>query len=156
MRQAQGFGTGIRARDRVVLFDLDGTLCDHAHRLPLITGLKKKNYVAYHEAMGEDKPIVGIAQLYVELKALGFSIQAATSRPERLRLRTFDWFSKNGLAQPAELHMRGEKNDAPIHEYKRAVAQKIGPKKIWLAIDDDAETCLAYAELGICTLMVAR
>lgn len=158
MKQAQGWGTSIRARDRIALFDLDGTLADHDHRLPLINPKAKarKDFEQYHEALGEDGVIVPIAQLFVELHALGFSMQVATGRPERYKARTLDWFRAQGLPQPKEIHMRGDQNNESQPEHKRHIANCLGPQKIWMAIDDEPEVCLAYAELGILALMVGR
>lgn len=75
----------------VVLFDLDGTLADNAHRQHfLATG--KKDWNSFFETQIDDTPNAPVVALYQALFASDrFEVIIVTARPERYRQLSESW-----------------------------------------------------------------
>jgi hypothetical protein len=78
-----------------IIFDLDGTLCDVSHRLPLIQG-KKRDYDAFHAACVNDVPKHNIIHLLRTLALTGsYHIIICSGRSNIVETETRDWLRKN-------------------------------------------------------------
>lgn len=81
----------------VVMFDLDGTLCDDRWRQHLILsdnvthGDLDAKWDAYHAACGQDLPI----NLHLLDGLSTFDVAFVTSRPEKFREKTKQWLREN-------------------------------------------------------------
>ena len=87
----------------VYVFDIDGTLADCSHRLPLIDNriyprAKDRNYNRFFDEMDGDTPIEYMVNLCRALIENNEDVVFLTGRPERTRKATVDWLNKNGLA----------------------------------------------------------
>lgn len=79
-----------------VLFDADGTLCDHQHRLHHVTG-PRKDWDAYKSKDHLDGPMVGLVETYRALAAAGLWMVIITGREEDRRDRLVEWLERHDL-----------------------------------------------------------
>ncbi len=78
-----------------IIFDIDGTLADLSHRLPLYKAGKKKEFF---EKIGDDKPIMPVMYIHNILSANhDATILYVTGRMEHHRQVTSEWFLDNHL-----------------------------------------------------------
>lgn len=89
---------------RIAIFDIDGTLADHSHRIHHVSG-KKKNFPAYHDLCPLDPPNKEVVDSAKRLAKAGTRIVLMTGRPESHRGVTEKWLEKHGIKYEA-LHMR--------------------------------------------------
>ncbi len=94
------------------VFDLDGTLADHSHRVPLIVkgpdgGVK--DWTAFTKACVDDKPILPMIRLF---QAIDFyhsnRVEIWTGRSGEVRGETEQWLIKQGLWSGHLTFMRPE------------------------------------------------
>lgn len=126
-------------KDRFVIFDLDGTLCDSAHRNHLA---QSKDWHAFHMACPDDPVIQPLADLMAWLGVL-HPVVLLTGRNEAYRELTVQWLERAGLAGRYDaLLMRADHNYTKDHEMKIAHLERFfGSReavleKVWLVIDD--------------------
>jgi hypothetical protein len=81
-----------------VIFDLDGTLADCEHRIPLIRGTEKPDWDKFHEQCVLDKPIWPVIELATNLNRRGNNLEIWTGRSEVVRKQTEEWLAQHGLA----------------------------------------------------------
>ncbi|HET8686988.1 MAG TPA: HAD family acid phosphatase [Methanosarcina sp.] len=89
---------------RIAIFDLDGTLCDHSHRIHLVSG-KKKDFDKYHDLCPIDPPNESVVASCKRMGGKGVPIVLMTGRPDSHRQVTEDWLRSMGIKYQA-LHMR--------------------------------------------------
>lgn len=138
-----------------VIIDLDGTMCDIEHRRPLISG-KKKNFTAFHDALGNDKLNLWCREIYW-LFSQSYSIIFVTGRPEEYRDKTCAWLSHHGIVN-ADLYMR------PTGDYRKDAVIKteiyntfIQPNyEVLFCVDDRQQVVDAWRELGLVCLQCAK
>jgi len=87
-----------------IIFDLDGTLADCTHRVPMLP-----NWDAFYEACDKDEPIDTIAHLYRELEYHDLHIWSG--RRESERYKTYQWFKKHELRIPGDQFLMRPDND---------------------------------------------
>ena len=142
----------------VVIFDIDGTISDCAHREEYA---KAKDWDGFHERCLDDPIIIAVADLLKTL-SLHAEILLVTGRPEKYRQHTYEWLSKaNLLAHVSGLLMRG--ND----DYRKASALKLellsehfgdeeaALKRVWLIVEDNDSVSEAYRNKGYTVLQSA-
>jgi hydroxymethylpyrimidine pyrophosphatase-like HAD family hydrolase len=83
------------------VFDIDGTMANAEHRLPLIEKGpgKKPNWKAFYQGMTHDTEYVAVMTVLVALWNMGREIVLLTGRPEEYRQNTIDWLTNIGLDQ---------------------------------------------------------
>ena len=99
-----------------IIFDIDGTVANLDHRLPLVKG-KHRDYEAFEAAVSQDKVIESVQFLYEMLFfAPGFGtgkrlnrILFASGRSERCREETEKWLEDNDFKGYDKLYMRPDK-----------------------------------------------
>jgi phosphoglycolate phosphatase-like HAD superfamily hydrolase len=130
----------------LAVFDLDGTLADVRHRLPLLRR-RPRDWDAFFAAAVDDPPLPqGVAL------ALGSAddheIAYVTGRPEKCRHDTLDWLERYGL--PAgRLLMRRAHDRRPARVAKPELLRQLaGNAVIAFVVDDDALVCAAYEAAG--------
>lgn len=125
-----------------VIFDIDGTLMDHTHRLPLIAQGRPggKDWKAFHAACCDDPPIKATCLVARALYRANVPLIFITGRAEFQRKAT-----QRSLIQ----HVFGWTSDAPS-------VMLLGPHQIndgpppWLAMrgnDDDREDTIVKGEI---------
>ncbi|WP_165356523.1 AAA family ATPase [Sphingosinicella sp. BN140058] len=147
---------------RAVIFDIDGTLADVAHRLHHLDG--EKDWNAFFRDMADDAPVEPIARLARMLHhnaESGRDIDAVlivTARPDRAdwRRTTLDWLALHKIPYDA-LYMRAEGDIRADHLVKADMLQRIlddGYAPV-LVIDDRPQVVRMWRDHGITTLQCA-
>lgn len=109
----------------LVVFDLDGTLADHRHRLPLIQG-NAKDYDAYYAACGADEPYRPAIHALRAHTAAGHRVEIWTGRREDAAFATLTWMRQYQVAVHL-IRMRPMKDTTPNVDFKRALLHKVMP-----------------------------
>jgi len=144
---------------KAAIFDCDGTLFDPSHRVHHLDG--EKDWKAFHDAMGEDPVIEGVAELARILKRAAHAnlgIDAVLVVTARHNDPRYEAMTREALELhdiPCDrLYMRDNSDTRPDHVIKADILQKIlddGYEPI-LAIDDRESTVRMWREHGITTL----
>lgn len=96
------------AKEKAVVCDLDGTLCDISHRLHHLNPEpgKKKNWKGFFEDLTKDelnKPVAHIIDAFLDQRL--FKIVFASGRPDDYEKATRQWLEDHGYP-PSDLYMR--------------------------------------------------
>lgn len=87
----------------VYIFDLDGTLCNHDHRLPLLFSGKEE---AFHAACVHDKPVLSILGVLKALYLSGAEIWFVSGRSRAMFSETLQWLALHTEIPVAEIEPR--------------------------------------------------
>lgn len=122
----------------IVIFDLDGTLANHEHRLHLIDKAPK-DWDEFIEESKNDKlnlPVVGFFYSVGDSNWPNFEVAIVTARPERHRDITVEWLQRNRL-YPHALLMRDNNDFRPDWEVKEDILlNNIGRQRVLFAVED--------------------
>lgn len=91
-----------------VIFDMDGTLADIAHRRHYVA-TKPKNWRAFNAALAEDKPNIHVIQLARMFKASGWTVLVCSGREDVYRAETVEWMERHEVPHD-RLYMRPAKD----------------------------------------------
>jgi hydroxymethylpyrimidine pyrophosphatase-like HAD family hydrolase len=96
---------------KTIIFDIDGTLADLTHRLPL-TRDQPKQWEVFHESAAQDKPISPIIEMcWKYLLDPDWHVLFCTGRPESSRETTLSWLASNRMIiKDGLLYMRPDKD----------------------------------------------
>jgi hypothetical protein len=101
-----------------IVVDLDGTLCDVAHRRHFVNPPNptdplapkpKKDWKGFFEAMSEDTPNGPVADIlirYITADDNDVRVVYCSGRPDNYRKTTWEWLNKHGLDFYSDLFMR--------------------------------------------------
>lgn len=136
----------------IVVFDLDGTLCDVGHRMYHITAGTKKDWDSFNAACISDPVVDDIRELAVAMRRAGYTIAFITGRSDEFRDQTWSWLCNNGLGF-GELYMRPAHNHAPDTVVKLNLAKdNLGLPNILFAVEDRDKVVAAWREAGVTCL----
>lgn len=114
---------------KVVVVDLDGTLCDERHRVQFA---QAKEWDEFHSRLHMDKPYDDVHLMLKMLSFNDFYIYAVTARSERWRNLTEDWLKKYKMPVNALL-MRKDNDYARAGEVKLTLLEEhFGDKAVVL------------------------
>jgi phosphoglycolate phosphatase-like HAD superfamily hydrolase len=139
----------------VVVYDLDGTVCDHRHRLHLIVddnGDRKnranRNWKEFFEQIHLDPIYDNIVEEMREHKRLGRMIVVLTARAEDIARPTVEHLKTNNVPFD-RIFMRnsGDYREGTI--VKREIISKLPKDKIVMVYDDDPKQIAMFKELGL-------
>lgn len=139
---------------RCYLFDLDGTICDCAHRLHHIQSTPK-NWDEFFAACHDDDPIPHIIELARHLKCAGLEIVYVTGRSDQCREQTEQWLNNNHLPF-GPIYMRKEGDHRDDDEVKielLAQVRRDGFDPV-LAFEDRSRVVRAFRKSGLPCLQV--
>jgi phosphoglycolate phosphatase-like HAD superfamily hydrolase len=139
----------------IFLFDLDGTLCDGAHRMHYIQG-DKKDWNAFFAAANEDLPIfetITIARALFKNN----TILLSTGRSESIRQLTADWMVKYRVPYQG-LWMRKVNDHRPDTIVKSELLDDILKRypKVDGVFEDRASVVEMYRARGLRVYQVAQ
>lgn len=77
--------------EKVVICDLDGTLCDVTHRRHFVQGEGSKDWKGFFEAMLGDTPRIEVVDMLMKYEDEGNKIILVSARPEQYRGKTTYW-----------------------------------------------------------------
>jgi hypothetical protein len=137
-------------KDTVVI-DLDGTLADVRHRLPLIQR-DAPDYDAFFAAVGGDDLHDWCRSLMVAL-ADDYRVVIVSGRPERTRAATEEWLKRHDVPYH-ELHLVRSERElyTPDQELKRRWLKSYGVERILFAVDDRQKVVNMWRDEGIVCL----
>jgi len=139
----------------IIIFDLDGTICNVEHRRKFVAS-KPKNWDAWNKGLSMDKPHLSVKFIF---DCIGNMIKTHTNttiafvsgRSEKYKDETIDWLNFNGFGNyTSNLYMRkaGDcRNDAII---KNEIANEIEKQyNIFCVFDDRKRVVDMWTERGI-------
>lgn len=135
-----------------VIFDIDGTIADHTHRLHHI--LKSpKDYDAFYDACDQDWPIEPIIQLVIDMYARGYKVLIVSGRTDRVRDKTVQWLTRH-MVPYHHLYMRKHKDFRQDYIIKGEILDEIieDGYNIMFAVDDRNSVVKMWRERGIICL----
>lgn len=147
-------------KPKVVICDLDGTLCDIDHRLHHVRHVvlddkkvQKKNWPKFFAELHNDTPNEWCVALIFGMTELNYDVIYCSGRPDNYREATEDWLSKHGL-NFFELYMRprgDSREDSLIKEIilDFEILSRYSPL---FAIDDRKRVCDMWRKRGITCL----
>ena len=139
-----------------IIFDIDGTLADLAHRRHLVA-TKPKNWAAFQALAHKDPLIEPVAVLARSLSTLAHRIILCSGRGEQERPVTEEWLAKHQIWHK-RLYMRAEgdyRADDIIKEelLDRMIADRFRPEVVF----DDRDRCVAlWRRRGLICCQVAE
>lgn len=144
-------------KPQAFIFDIDGTIADCSHRLPLIyenveKRIKKPNpdWDAFHKASNGDLPISNVMRVLASLDN-AYNILFVTGRPEFTRDRTQKWLDTFLWLDSYWLYMRPDNNRRPDYQVKREIYEtQIKDKYDVIGVFEDRDQCVQmWRELGL-------
>ena len=120
-------------KEDAVIFDIDGTLSDHSHRIKYL--IEKHDHKLYYSLCTEDPVFQDVLDI---LNTYKIKIIMLTGRPERLRTRTFCWLAFNHIKSDL-LIMRPEYNYEKDFIIKERELLKLEKKYNIVCAYDDRE-----------------
>lgn len=124
------------------IFDLDGTLANIEHRLPLLQSKERDRWRRFYEACDRDEPNLPIVETLNRLSASGAEIWLFSGRSDDVREKTIFWLALYTVLKIEEidqvLSMR------PSGDYR----EDVDLKREWLQgmLDVDRERLVAIFE----------
>lgn len=134
----------------IVIVDLDGTLCNSAHREHHAVA---KEWELFHSKLKEDKPHEDVATLIKAMSRLGYRCYGLTGRNEQHRSATINWLADNWV-QLDVLLMRPDNDWRPDHELKPAMLQEafggldLARERVLMILEDRDKVVEAWRNLG--------
>lgn len=148
----------LSAYDKVAIVDIDGTVANLDHRIPM---LEKKDYEAFFANAFLDGEYCTIVDAVVNLSMEGYKIIFLSGRPDRrCGHATNEWFNTMGI--PVDhLFMRRDDDHAPDDQVKRKLLERLfdhGLRKeaIKIVIDDRNSVCDVWRSLDLPLVQVLK
>lgn len=138
---------------QTVVFDIDGTLADIAHRRPFLDG-DRPDWRRFNAAMGEDTPNRPIVDLYLTLWTSGaYDLQIVTGRNEAFRKVTETWLTWNEIPFNRVL-MRADGDFRADNLVKADILKQLQSedRDIAFAVDDRQQVVDMWRENGVTCL----
>lgn len=142
---------------KAIIVDLDGTLCNIDHRLPLITTPdKKKDWTNFYESMIYDMPNMWCYDLITKYSKDDVAILYVTGRPDTYRSHSMDWLRRYSCPI-SELHMRPSKDNRKDSIIKKEIFESyIQPVyEILFCIEDRSSVVQMWRSQGLICLQCA-
>jgi hypothetical protein len=142
------------AKQKAIIVDLDGTVCDNNHRLDLLPPPEKAHITqAWDEFNQEclyDKPIYPMIKMVKNLQELGYVVLFLTGRSSICRSQSVKWIECHFVNMPYALFMRSvtdHRVDTAIkHDYVELLLERYD---IQYAFDDKETICEVMRHQGI-------
>jgi len=143
----------------IVIFDLDGTLCDITHRRHHVTGLKR-DWDKFTEEHVHDKLAMDIAELLLMCHNSGMRIllfsgrmEGTKDKPFKYRESTIEWL--NNMKIPYhELRMR-KAGDYQSDDTLKAEMVKDIVDQVLFVVDDRDQVVKMWRSIGLTCLQCA-
>lgn len=141
--------------DKVIVFDIDGTLADIQHRRHWVA-TKPKNWAAFNAAMASDALHADIAELAILLHTQGYVVLLCSGRGEEMRAVTEAWLAKHVIPH-RRLYMRsaGDYRQDSIVKVELLADIRRDYGEPWLWFDDRQQVVDAIRQQGVRVLQVA-
>jgi phosphoglycolate phosphatase-like HAD superfamily hydrolase len=135
----------------IVIFDIDGTLADTAHRQKYVDGSEKPNWGKFMREMNHDPLHDHVYIVCHALACQGYSIYLVSGRGEEYRKNTEQWLWWNGV-YPDHIFMRKEKDSRSDDIVKEEIYNEHLAKdrdKIICVFDDRPKVIRMWRRIGL-------
>lgn len=140
-------------KQRAIICDIDGTIADISHRLHHIQH-DPKNWDAFHEECGNDKPIYPIIQIVHQMYKAGYEILMCTGRPMRNLEKTRAWLDFHVIPYRS-IYMRPNKDFRSDYILKEEMLKEIQKDfNIHYVLEDRARVVKMYRDNNLTCLQV--
>lgn len=141
--------------NKVVVFDIDGTLANIEHRRHWVAN-KPKNWKAFNAGMDRDTVHEDIKWMNVNFASQGHKIILCSGRGEEHRVITTEWLNRNGIFYD-DLYMRSAKDHRQDYIVKVELLARIREehREPFLWFDDRTQVVDAIRAQGVRVLQVA-
>ncbi len=131
----------------MVVFDLDGTIADDSHRLPLIK--LENRWDEYFQLSYKDAPISWVIRLNGLVASGGHKIIILTGRSDIVKDDTSKWLEKYNVKYD-DMIMRKNGDNEPSTTWKPKMMDIIEKKygKCWFIVEDQNKNVKMWRELG--------
>jgi hypothetical protein len=147
----------------IYIFDLDGTLADITHRVPLIRG-ENKDWRAFFAACVDDKPIWPVIGVLGALRRQGAECWVWTGRSDEVFVQTKHWLQSHcdivirPWSHPERLMMRKAGDHRPDDEIKREWLVMLDPperNRVVGVFEDRDRVVKMWRDVGLQCFQVA-
>lgn len=141
--------------DKIVVFDMDGTLADVSDIRHLVAaGLKDRNFDAFHKESVNCKPIEQVAEAARLWAEAGMAVYQLTARAEKYRALTSFWLADHKIPSD-NLIMRPNGDYRADADVKRdLIGGLIKRFEIVMAYDDNPSIVSVWKEFEIGCVVV--
>lgn len=144
-------------KQKAIICDLDGTLCNTDHRQHFMAG-PKKDWKGFFGAMAADPIHAWCKELLNAMGGSGYQVIFVTGRPEIYRIPTVDWLVAHKIyPYMFRLFMRDDGGQKPDHEVKeRIYRDQIEPQwDVRFVVDDRKSVVEMWRRIGLTCLQCA-
>ncbi|MBT7611376.1 MAG: hypothetical protein HN576_16570 [Bacteriovoracaceae bacterium] len=140
------------AKQKAIIVDLDGTLCNVDHRVHHVQK-KEKDWKLFNEGMAHDGIYLWCFELILSMKNSGYEIIFLTGRDNSYRDQTCTWLEKNKI-QYDTLHMREVTDHREDHIIKNEIYKRViePQKNVLFVLDDRLSVVKMWREIGLICL----
>jgi hypothetical protein len=136
----------------IIIVDIDGTISRPAPERMQHFGV---DWNAFYSHDFNDQPIPEMVELVKSLSKR-YTLVFCTSRSERCRIKTLNWFDRQGIPYDNKrLLMRDDKDERPAEVVKLDLLADAGIRvsRIAFALEDDLAVTKEYLQAGIPVLL---
>ena len=152
-QQSHGAAVHLASMRTAITFDLDGTICNHEHRLHHVLA-RPKEWEEFHDKCVDDTPNYYITRLLAAVYDSPLDVFLCSGRPDSHRTVTERWLAHAGVKYHTLL-MRKAGDRRPDVVAKFEMLQQIRATHIVLcAIDDRPSVLRMWRANGVPTLAV--
>lgn len=143
-------------KKKAIIVDLDGTLCNIDHRMPLFY---EKKWDMFHRSLSNDIPNQWCVEL-IRAMSQTCAIIYLTARPDQFKTKTENWIMdhvQEKYIQGTHLYMRHENDNRPDHIIKEEVYKRyIAPHyDVLFCVDDRQHVVDHWRSLKLTCLQCA-
>ena len=142
----------------LVIFDLDGTLSDAAHRRHLVEG-EKRYFDKFYDECYKDGPMLATFAVARGLHATGHELWVFSGRTDRVAVLTATWFIKHEIAHLfSRMQFRPEGDYTPDDQLKLQWFEQMSRDdrhRLVLTFDDRDRMVKMWRSLGVTCFQVA-
>lgn len=140
----------------IYLFDLDNTIADMDHRLPMLDK-DEIDWEAFEKECVHDKPIDSTIALMTGLYAEGDQVWIWTGRSDGVKTETIGWLKSYGVPYH-QLLMRPKGTEVTTTQLKRRWLDDdpVPRRKVACAFDDDPRIVKMLLEEGVVAYHIRR
>jgi FMN phosphatase YigB (HAD superfamily) len=142
-------------KEKAIIVDLDGTLCDVEHRVHHVQG-EKKNWKKFFDLMVHDDLNHWCFELMAAMALRNYKILFVTGRDEAYRDPTEEWLKRHAVAYE-HLFMRAAIDYRPDSDVKEEIYRELIEKKyqVLFVVDDRKSVVERWREMGLVCLQCA-
>ena len=142
--------------ERVIICDLDGTMCNIDHRLHFVQG-EKKDWDSFFNNMMSDTPREEVKSEVISARLDGCKIIFVSARPEKYREVTMEWLRYHVGLEEYSLIMRENGDSRPDTVVKAEIYDKYLKHLTILKIYDDRPSVIRmWREKGLNVIDVGK